>query len=48
MLTYVDDATSRLRLLRLVEGETTFDYLCEHAGGQGAGRAATERCRIVS
>lgn len=27
MLTYVDDATSRLQLLRFVEGESTFDYM---------------------
>jgi hypothetical protein len=26
-LTYVDDATSRLQLLRFVEGESTFDYM---------------------
>jgi transposase len=27
VLTYVDDATSRLQLLRFVEGESTFDYM---------------------
>jgi hypothetical protein len=27
ILTYVDDATSRLQLLRFVEGESTFDYM---------------------
>jgi hypothetical protein len=26
VLTYVDDATSRLQLLRFVEGQSTFDY----------------------
>jgi len=27
VLTYVDDATSRLQLLRFVEGASTFDYM---------------------
>jgi transposase len=27
VLTYVDDATSRLQMLRFVEGESTFDYM---------------------
>lgn len=27
LLTYVDDATSRIQLLRFVEGESTFDYM---------------------
>jgi len=27
VLTYVDDATSRLQLLRFVEGKSTFDYM---------------------
>jgi len=27
VLTYVDDASSRLQLLRFVEGESTFDYM---------------------
>jgi hypothetical protein len=27
VLTYVDDATSRLQLLRFIEGESTFDYM---------------------
>jgi transposase len=40
VLTYVDDATSRLQLLRFVEGESTFDYM-------QATNGRTERFRTV-
>jgi transposase-like protein len=48
VLTYVDDATSRLQLLRFVEGESTFDYICKPRGCTSSGTANLWRSTATS